>query len=37
MKFLKLLGAFIREFQDISEHARTGRRPERPHPGVSRR
>lgn len=27
MKYLKALATFVREFQDITDHARTGRRP----------
>lgn len=30
MKFLQAIRAFFREYQDITEHARTGRRPVRP-------
>lgn len=27
MKYLNTITSFLREFRDISEHARTGRRP----------
>lgn len=27
MRLLKTIGAFLREFDEITEHARTGRRP----------
>lgn len=37
MRFMKRLLAFAREFSDISEHARTGRRPATRRPAAAKR
>ncbi len=37
MRYLKALVDFAREFHDITEHARTGRKPARRKPGTERR